>query len=303
MASTAASSATTEVAAPADSGADAPSLPAIRITANRYRFSASDTALDVRSATRTDTPLLEVPQSVQVLPRTLIEEQDARTQADALVNVSGVVPSQPEENLFVASIVRGFPAEAYMDGLPMYGMSAANSPASLVGVEQIVVLKGPASTLYGGGLGSPLGGLINIESEWPASEAGGYVAMRTGSYGTVNPYFDLTGPLTSSINARIAGEYHSNGSWIDQVKGERWSVKPSVSFQLDPKTVLLVQGQFNHSSQLEYSGLPAAQALAGELDRHAFPGAPIGQPRTTIDDEHHRILPLDIRSQRDDRLL
>ena len=272
--------------APAAGGsADVPTLPAIRITGNRYRFTVSDTALETSSATRTDTPLIEIPQSVQVLPRTLIEEQDARTLADALVNVSGVVPSQPEENLFVAPIVRGFPAEVYMDGLPMYGMSAANSPTSLVGVEQIDVLKGPASTLYGGGLGSPLGGLINIVSERPSSDAGGYVAMRTGSYGTVNPYFDLTGPLTSSINARIAGEYQSNGSWIDQVRGERWSVKPSFSFQLDPKTVLLVQGQFNHSSQLEYSGLPAAQALAGELDRHAFPGAPIGQPRTTIDNQ------------------
>ncbi|MEQ0777815.1 TonB-dependent siderophore receptor [Paraburkholderia tropica] len=269
----------------AGSGAEAPALPVIRITGSRYRFTESDTALESHTATRTDTALIEVAQSVQVIPRNLIEEQDARTLASALVNVSGVIPSQPEENGFVGNIVRGFPAEIYMDGLPMYGMSATNSPASLVGVEQIDVLKGPASTLYGGGIGSPLGGLINIQSERPSSEAGGYVAMRTGSYGTVNPYFDLTGPLTSAINARIAGEYQSNGSWIDKVKGDRWSVKPSVSFQLDPKTVLLVQGQFNHTSQLEYSGLPAAQALAGQLDRYAFPGAPIGQPRTTIDNQ------------------
>ncbi|PRE45525.1 TonB-dependent siderophore receptor [Burkholderia multivorans] len=269
----------------ADSVAGAATLPAIRITGSRYHFIASDTSTESHSATRTDTPLIEVPQSVQVLPRSLLDEQDARTLADALVNVSGVVPSQPAENGFVGNIVRGFPAEIYMDGLPMYGMSAANSPASLVGVEQIDVLKGPASTLYGGGLGSPLGGLINIQSELPAGKAGGYVAMRTGSYGTVNPYFDLTGPLTSSINARIAGEYESSGSWIDRVKGDRWSVKPSVSFRLDPKTLLLVQGQFNHSSQLEYSGLPAAQALAGQLDRYAFPGAPIGQPRTSFDSQ------------------
>lgn len=262
---------------------DTQTLPVMKVTGSRYRFTTSNTALDGHAATRTDTPLIEVPQSVQVVTRNLIEEQDARTLAEALVNVSGVVPSQPEENLLVAPIVRGFPAEIYQDGLPMYGMSAANSPASLVGVEQVEVLKGPASTLYGGGLGSPLGGLINIETERPDSEAGGYVAMRTGSYGTVNPYFDLTGPLTSSINARIAGEYQSNGSWIDKVEGNRWSVKPSISFQLDPKTVLLLQGEFDHSSQLEYSGLPAAQALAGGLDRYAFPGAPIDQPRTQID--------------------
>lgn len=260
-------------------------LPAIRITGHRYRFIATDTVLDSRSATRTDTPLIEVPQSVQVVPRKLIQEQDARSLADALVNVSGVMPSQPAENGFIGNIVRGFPAEIYMDGLPMYGMNAANSPASLVGIQQIEVLKGPASTLYGGGLGAPLGGLINIQSELPEAARGGYVTMRTGSYGTVNPYFDLTGALTSSINARIAGEYEHSGSWIDQVRSDKWSVKPSVSFKLDPRTTLLVQGQFNHSSQLEYSGLPAAQALAGQLDRYAFPGAPIGQPRTSFDSQ------------------
>ncbi|MDR5818764.1 TonB-dependent siderophore receptor [Caballeronia sp. LZ033] len=265
--------------------ADISTLPSVVVKAKRYPFTTPYTATDTTAATRTATPLIEVPQSVQVLTHTLLEEQDARTLADALVNVSGVIPSQPEENLFVAPIVRGFPAEIYRDGLPMYGMNAANSPTSLVGIEQIDVLKGPSSTLYGGGLGSPLGGLINLQSELPDSKAGGYVAMRTGSYGTVNPYFDLTGPLTSSINGRIAAEYQSNGSWIDQVKGERWSVKPSVSFKLDPNTVLLLQAEVNHSSQVEYSGLPAAQALAGDLDRHAFPGTTIGQPRTTIDNQ------------------
>lgn len=178
----------------------------------------------------------------------------------------------------------------YMDGLPMYGMSAANSPASLVGIEQIEVLKGPAATLYGGGLGAPLGGLIDIQSELPEARRGAYVAMRAGSYGTVNPYFDLTGALTSSINARIAGEYEDAGSWIDRVRSDKWSVKPSVSFKLDPRTTLVVQAQFNHSSQLEYSGLPAAQALAGQLDRYAFPGAPIGQPRTSFDSQLATVL-------------
>ncbi len=260
-------------------------LPAISVTSHRYRFTTTDTALDSESATRTDTPLINVPQSVQVVPRKLIEEQDARTLADALANVSGVMPSQPAENGLTANIVRGFPAEIYLDGLPMYGMSAANSPASLVGIQQIDVLKGPSSTLYGGGLGSPLGGLINIQSELPQTKRSGYVAMRTGSYGTVNPYFDLTGALTSSIDARIAGEYEHAGSWIDQVKSDKWSIKPSVLFKLDPRTTLLVQGQFNHSSQLEYSGLPASQALAGQLDRYAFPGAPIGQQRTSFDSQ------------------
>jgi iron complex outermembrane receptor protein len=241
---------------------------------------------DSSSATRTDTPLIETPQSVQVINRTLIEEQDRRTLGDALVNVSGVTPTRSEEALLIPPIVRGFPAEVYLDGLPIFGGNQqAFNPASLVGVQRIEVLKGPSSTLYGGGLGSPLGGLINIESERPGDTFEGIVAMRAGSFSTFNPYGNLNVPLGSGVAARIAAEYQSNDSWIDRVEGKRWSAQPSLSFELDSKTELLVQGQINRTSQLEYSGLPAEQALAGELNRDAFPGAPIGQPRTRIDNQ------------------
>ncbi|MES2743244.1 MAG: TonB-dependent siderophore receptor [Pseudomonadota bacterium] len=234
------------------------------------------------SATRSDTPLIDIPQSIQVVTRALIDSQDSRTLADALVNVSGVVASKPEEGLLVGPLVRGFPAEIYQDGLPMFGATqAANDPTSLVGIERIEVLKGPVSTLYGGGLGSPLGGLINIESARPGASFGGFVALRGGSYATGNPYGELNLPLTATVAARIAAEYQDNASWIDRLKAKRWLVQPSVSFQFDPRTDLLLQGQFSRRSQLEYSGLPAAQALDGKLDRYAFPGAPLGQPATT----------------------
>lgn len=234
------------------------------------------------SATRTDTPLIEVPQSVQVLTRSLLLEQDRRTLGDALVNVSGVVSTRSEEQLLIAPLVRGFPAEVYLDGLPIYaGNQQAFDPTSLVGVERIDVLKGPSATLYGGGLGTPLGGVINIESGRPSDKPGGFVGVRAGSFATRGSYGDISVSLAPGIAARVAAEYQSNQSWIDQVHGRRWSVQPSVSFQIDPQTDLLLQGQFNHRGQLEYSGLPAAQALAGQIERNAFPGSPVAQPLTT----------------------
>ena len=126
------------------------------------------TALASSAGTRTNSPLIEVPQSVEVLDRALIQDQDRRTLADALVNVSGVTPTKSEEILFTSPIVRGFPAEIYSDGLSMFGnTTTANDPTSLVGSERIDVVKGPNSTMYGGGLGSPLGGLINVVSVRP----------------------------------------------------------------------------------------------------------------------------------------
>ena len=142
-------------------------------------------ALESNAGTRTPTPLIEVPQSIEVLDRTLIQDQDRRTLADALVNVSGVTPTKPEEILFTQLLVRGFPADIYTNGLSMFGnTTTANDPTSLVGTEQIDVVKGPNSTMYGGGLGSPLGGLIHVVSVRPGPTLGGYVGLRGGNFGT-----------------------------------------------------------------------------------------------------------------------
>jgi len=252
----------------------------IIVTGQRPSYAETET----NAATKTTTPLIQVPQSVQVLTRTLIREQDRRTLGDALVNVSGVTPTRSDEVLFIPPIVRGFPAEVYLDGLSVFaGNQQAYDPNSLVGTERIDVLKGPTATLYGGGIGTPLGGVINLESIRPNDKAGGYLAMRAGSLSTWNPYGDINVPLTDGIAARITGEYQSNDSWIDKVHGKRCSAQPSVSFQIDPVTDLLLQGQFSRRSNLEYSGIPADAALAGTIDRNAFPGSPIDQPLTTND--------------------
>ena len=248
------------------------------VTAKRDGYSLQDAS----SATRTNTPLINVPQSVQVLNSSLIADQDRRTLAEALVNVSGVVPTKPEESSIAQPLIRGFPGEIYLDGLPAFGINALADPTSLTGVERIEVVKGPTSTVYGGGAGAPLGGLINVVSVRPEREAGGYVAYRAGSFSTVNPYADLNMPLGDRVAARITGEYQSNESWIDQVDGNRWSIQPSVSFEIADRTELLVRGKYDRREQLEFSGLPAAAALSGQIKRDAFPGAPIDQPRSTI---------------------
>lgn len=256
-------------------------LKPVVVTTKRDLYTTSNTS----AATRTDTPLIEVPQSVQVITSTLLQEQDRRTLGDALVSVSGVTPTRSDENLFIPPIIRGFPAEVFLDGLLLFaGNQQAYDPTGMVGIESIQVLKGPSATLYGGGLGTPLGGVINIESRRPDLTAtSGYVAMRAGSYSTWNPYADINVPLSPSVGARISAEYQENDSWIDKVRGKRWSVQPSLLFQMGANTDLLFQGQFNRRDALEYSGLPADAALAGILDRNAFPGSPNGQPLTSND--------------------
>jgi len=272
--------ATAAFAQTAPSNSTSTELSTVVITGESPDYAASKAS----SATRTDTPLIQTPQSITVLKRSLLDDQDVHNLSDALVNVSGVVPTKPEEALLIAPIIRGFPAETYLDGLSIFGGNQqAFNPAGLVGVERIEVLKGPSSSLYGGGLGSPLGGLINIQSTRPEiGTTGGFMGMRAGSFSTTNPYGDYNVTLSDQLAVRLAGEYQDNKSWIDQVHGKRVFFQPSILFKPNAQTELLVSGQYNRTQQLEYSGLPAQQALAGQINRNAFAGAPNGQPLTDI---------------------
>ncbi len=199
---------------------------------------------EAASATRTATPLQETPQSVQVLPRGVLEQQRSVTLSEALGNVSGV-QSAPVLNFDGpgSTTVRGFAGERYLDGLP--SLMSAGDRDSLVNTERVEVLKGPTSALYGGGLGAPVGGLVNSVSKRPTSAPATVVGLAAGSQGFLAPYLDLNQPLGGGVLARVTAEYGRAGSFIDVVQTERWSVNPTLSFGHGTDTELLLQGRWS----------------------------------------------------------
>ncbi|NET10910.1 MAG: TonB-dependent receptor plug domain-containing protein [Symploca sp. SIO2B6] len=112
------------------------------------------------TATRTETPLRDIPQSIQVVPQEILEDQQVLRLNDALRNVSGVVPSSadPRGQRF---IVRGFEnASVLRDGFRLTNGATGNSGfQELSHIEQIEVLKGPAAILFGA---IEPGGVINL---------------------------------------------------------------------------------------------------------------------------------------------
>lgn len=227
---------------------------------------------------RTPVPIQEVPQSVQVLTRKLLDEQALYTLSDALANVSGVVPAKPMEAVLDQPEIRGFGAEIYIDGLPAFGLTAVIDPSSLIGVERIEVAKGPTSTLYGGGLGAPVGGLINVVTKTPGKEARRSLGLRAGSFGLIAPSLDIDQPIGENAGFRIAAEYQEGGDYIDAVETERLSINPSFRAALGADTDLLVRGQYSKIEQLEYAGLPAeVVGLPGVYSRR-FSGATDAPP-------------------------
>jgi iron complex outermembrane receptor protein len=240
------------------------------------------------TGTRTPTPLTEVPQSVQVLNRTLIEEQELQSISEALVNVSGVTPSSDMELVLQGPLIRGFAVNYYLDGMPTYGLpTGVSDPATLLNAERIEVAKGPTSTLYGGGAGAPLSGIINIVSRSPGAEFGGSVGLRGGSDNTLGIDGELDAPFAGGAAAfRISGLYEEAESYINVIDSRRSALFPTLRWDIGEDTRLVLRGQFTHVEQQEYSGLPAALTIAPGLviDRFAFAGAE-DAPRTEVDNQ------------------
>ncbi len=233
----------------------------------------SYTATRTLSATRTDTPIMETPQSIQVIKRALIDDQQNITISESLRNVSGVVPNNPAFTPASETLrIRGFAAEQLLDGFNQYRNPGDRE--STVNVERIEVLKGVNGVLYSGGAGSPVGGLVNIVSKLPQAVASRELGFKIGTDNYYQPYLDINQPLTKNILARFTGEYTNAGSYLDNINTERYNLNPTLTFTDNDTTSFTVHGKISRWEQPEYQGLPATGTIAGNfsIPRHSYLG-------------------------------
>ncbi|MEM0979158.1 MAG: TonB-dependent siderophore receptor [Cyanobacteria bacterium P01_H01_bin.58] len=197
------------------------------------------------TGTRTDTPLRDVPQSIQVIPQAVLEDQQVLRFNDALRNISGVTTSQndPREPTFT---IRGFNfVSTLRDGFRLSFGGAGNiGVQELANVEQIEVLKGPASVLYGP---AEPGGVINFVSEQPTRNPVYDLSLRVGNRGLVEPSLDFSGPLTEDgrVLYRLNALYRNEESFRDFDEDiERFFVNPVVSVALGDRTDLRLEFEY-----------------------------------------------------------
>ena len=258
--------------------------------------SSSDYAASTAGVTRSPTALMDVPQSIQVLTPTLLREQELQTLSAAASNISGFVAQDPAETVLANPIVRGFEAEIFIDGLMAYGDTAVIDPSSLVGVDRIEVAKGPTSTLFGGGTGAPVGGLVNLVTKTPQAETFAEFGIRAGTDALIAPWTDLNIAINEYIGVRLAAEISNSESYIDEVEVERLTLHPSLSVQISQntelvirgqysrieQTELVIRGQYSRIEQLEYSGIPTEVARLSNVDVFQFTSA-VDAPDTVIE--------------------
>jgi iron complex outermembrane receptor protein len=222
-------------------------------------------ALTAVTATKTDTPIEQIPQSIQVIPRSVIDDQQPLTQSEALRNVSGVIGMPTNTYVGSAYKVRGFPADRFVDGLPNY--FDGGDFVSLVNTERIEVLKGPSGILYQAGL-NPVGGIINSISKLPTPARSYEAGFMAGGFGLWNPWFDINQPLNRDGTAlfRVTGDFERSRDYIDVIQRQRYSLNPTLLLNNNDGTRLTIQGRFTAREFQAYNGLPGA----GTIDRSVF---------------------------------
>ena len=181
---------------------------------------------DASVGTRTDTPTRDVPQSIQVVPQEVIQDQQVNNVTDALRNVPGILPADSNRTLFNNVTIRGF-GGGFDFGTDVYRRNGLRDPqgASNTGdtanIERIEVLKGPSSVLYG--QGSP-GGIINLVTKQPLSEPFYEVSGEIGNYNFYRGTVDLSGPLDKNekLLYRLNVAAETSESFIDFYDRDRF---------------------------------------------------------------------------------
>jgi iron complex outermembrane receptor protein len=218
------------------------------------------------TALKTDTPVRDIPLSVQSYTSSFMKAIEATKVADLYGYTLGV--SRVADNA-AGFVIRGLRADSEgqnikYNGLP--GLAGRFGSPSTANVERIEVLKGPASVLYGQ---AQPGGIVNIVTKKPQAERsnlfeirGGTFSGRGPSFGDANKYHvatDLTGPFDRGrkVLYRMIASYDDEGSFRDFVKNRDLYVVPSLSWLGWEGTILNLEVEYRRTRTSSDDGLVA----------------------------------------------
>ncbi|PIG94171.1 TonB-dependent siderophore receptor [Gloeocapsopsis sp. IPPAS B-1203] len=195
--------------------------------------------------TRTDTPLRDIPQSIQVVPQEVLQEQRATRLGDALRNVTGVNPTRGSGDRADSFTIRGF--EIFSGNVLNNGLldRTTTETRDLYNVARVEVLKGPASVLYGSG--NP-GGTVNIVTKQPLAIPFYEIEATVGSYSLYRGSLDFSGPLNDAktVLYRLNLAYQNSGSYIDFVGNRSFFIAPAIKMTLGENTNLTFEGEYSN---------------------------------------------------------
>lgn len=204
-----------------------------------------------RTATgsKTDTPLVETPQSISIVTRDEIEDRGATTLQEALAYTPGVSSFSSGRSLYLDEFdIRGFSSEngnlgQLRDGMKLQA-NVYDGSQEVYGLERIEILKGPASILYGQ---LAPGGVVNSISKRPTFTPQGEINLTGGSFDTKQFSGDVSGPIGgegSDWAFRLTALARDANTWIDHVPDDKRYIAPALTWKPTDDTSLTVLGYY-----------------------------------------------------------
>ncbi|RON47137.1 TonB-dependent siderophore receptor [Pseudomonas frederiksbergensis] len=236
------------------------------------------------TGTKTDTPLNEIPQTVNVITADEVKMRGAQSVSEALRYTAGMTGGgfSDRVKMFDEPTSRGFsPTPLYLDGLHLpYGGGSTGGSLQIdpYTLERIEVLKGPASVLYGQ---NQPGGIVNMVGKRPTATPLHEIVLGGGSYDRKYGAFDLGGPIDDQgeFLYRLTGLVNDSNSEIDYADQNRMLLAPSLTWLPNDRTSVTVFAQYQKDRDTpEAQGLPAEGTVYkgpnGRISRKLFIGEP-----------------------------
>jgi catecholate siderophore receptor len=222
----------------------------------------------IASATRTETPLLDVPQSITVVTKELMRDQLMLKLADVVRYMPGVTAHQGENNRDQV-VLRGnnSSADFFLDGV----RDDVQYYRDLYNLDRVEALKGPNAMIFGRGGG---GGVINRVSKEAVFEPLREFAVTGGSFGTRRITADVGQPLGSRLAVRVNAVYENSGSFRHGVSLERHGVNPTFTVAASARTQLTVAYEHFRDNRAADRGIPSFQGRPAGLDVATYFGNP-----------------------------
>jgi|CXWL01.1.fsa_nt_gi catecholate siderophore receptor len=222
-------------------------LPAIKATAARERDNSVGT-----TGGKFESALRDIPQSVTVVDRKMLDSQAAASLKDALRNVPGITLGAGEGGVIGDNInLRGYSARSdiFLDGLRDRGQYSRD----VFSLQAVEVLKGPSSMLFGRG---STGGVINQIAKKPDLRSRAEVGVTVGTGGHARGSADINRKLTGTTAARLALYGQDLQSTRDVVRNQDWGLAPSIRFGIDTPTEITLAALVQRNRDLPDYGFP-----------------------------------------------
>jgi catecholate siderophore receptor len=251
-----------------EGGSSVMQLPAIDVAGDKgdtYQSTSS-------SLPRMPVPLLDTPQSVNVVPQQVIQDQNATNVKDALRNVAGITFRAGEGgNQGDTPYIRGFSAQSdvFRDGVRDPGWYTRDDFAT----DRVEVYKGPSSFLFGRG---STGGVVNLVTKAPEDRSFVESTITGNSGPGARVTLDANGRVNDNVSARIVtmGQLYDTPD-RDHVQQNKWGIAPSLKMQLNDATKLTLSYIYQHDNNIPDYGVPFTNPADG------LPRAPVPVARNT----------------------